>query len=79
MKLLKKSLLAMLIILAALVVMPQMQNKVEAAVKISATKKTMYKGYTYKLKITGTKKKVTWSSSNKSKATVNSKGKVYLP
>ena len=78
MKLLKKSLLAMLIILAALVVMPQMQNKVEAAVKISATKKTMYKGYTYKLKITGTKKKVTWSSSNKSKATVNSKGKVYV-
>ena len=77
MKLIRKSFLAMMIILATFVVMPQMQNKVEAAVKISETKKTMYKGYTYKLKITGTKKEVKWSSSDKSKATVNSKGKVY--
>ena len=77
MKLLKKSFLAVMIVLATLVVVPQMQNKVEASVKISETKKTMYKGYTYKLKITGTKKEVKWSSSDKSKATVNSKGKVY--
>ena len=78
MKLLKKILLITILIMASLVVMPQMQNKVEAAVKISSTKKTMYKGYTYKLKVTGTNKKVKWSSSDKSKATVNSKGKVYV-
>ena len=78
MKLLKKLLLVTIILMAALIAIPQMQNKVEAAVKISATKKTMYKGYTYNLKVTGTNKKVTWSSSDKSKATVNSKGKVYV-
>ena len=82
MKLLKKLLLATLITLVALVVapkiVPEWQNTVEAAsVKISSKKKTMYKGYTYTLKVTGTKKKVTWTSSDKSKATVNSKGKVY--
>ena len=78
MKILKKILLVTIILMMALVVIPQMQNKVEAAVKISSTKKTMYKGYTYKLKVTGTNKKVKWSSSDKSKATVNSKGKVYV-
>ena len=77
-KLLKKILLITIILMASLVLMPQMQNKVQAAVKISATKKTMYKGYTYKLKVTGTNKKIKWSSSDKSKATVNSKGKVYV-
>lgn len=78
MKLLKKLLLVTIILMASLIVMPQMQNKVQAAVKISSTKKTMYKGYTYKLKVTGTDKEVKWSSSDKSKATVNSKGKVYV-
>ncbi len=48
----------------------------QAAVKISARSKTLVKGKTYTLKITGTKKKVTWSTSRKSVATVNSKGKV---
>ena len=78
MKLLKKLLVITIIIMSSLVLMPQMQNKVQAVVKISATKKTMYKGYTYKLKVTGTNKKIKWSSSDKSKATVNSKGKVYV-
>lgn len=82
MKLLKRLLLAILITILALIVeqkiMPEWQNSVQAAsIKISSKKKTMYKGYTYTLKVTGTKKKVTWTSSNKSKATVNSKGKVY--
>ena len=73
----KKSLLAMLIILTALVVMPQMQNKVEAAtIKISKTKKTIYEGNKYTLKVTGTTKKVKWRSLDKKIAKVNSNGKV---
>ena len=33
-------------------------------VKLNCTKKTMYVGDTFKLKVTGTKKKVKWSSSS---------------
>jgi len=82
MKLLKKLLLAIGVTIVTLTampkIMPEWQNQVQAAsVKISSTKKTMYKGYTYNLKITGTNQKVKWSSSDKSKAAVNSKGKVY--
>ena len=43
-------------------------------IKLNCTKKTIYKGDIFKLKITGTKKKVKWSSSNKTIATVSSKG-----
>mgnify|MGYP004568289971 CR=1 FL=1 len=75
MKLMKKIFLAMMLILLMLVITPNTVNA--AKVKISSTKKTMYKGYTYTLKITGTKKKITWTSSDKNIATVNSKGKVY--
>ena len=51
---------------------------VEAAtnIKLNCTKKTMYVGDTFKLKISGTKKKVKWSSSDKRIATVSSKGVV---
>lgn len=50
---------------------------VEAAtVKLSATKVTMIKGESKTLKVSGTKSKVTWKSSKKNVATVNSKGKV---
>ena len=45
-------------------------------VKINKTKVSIYVGKTVQLKITGTKKKVTWKSSNKKVATVTSKGKV---
>lgn len=44
--------------------------------KINKTSKTIVKGKTYDLKISGTSSKVTWSSSNKSVAKVSSKGKV---
>ena len=44
--------------------------------KINKGNKTMVKGSTYTLKITGTSSKVTWSSKNKSIAKVSSKGKV---
>lgn len=51
---------------------------VEAAtkVKISKTKITLNKGQVVTLKLTGTKEKVTWRSSDKKVAIVNSKGKV---
>ncbi|MDD6043366.1 MAG: Ig-like domain-containing protein [Eubacteriaceae bacterium] len=44
--------------------------------KLSKTKSTLYVGNTTTLKVTGTAKKVTWASSNKSVATVSTKGKV---
>lgn len=47
-----------------------------AAVKISSKSIYLMKGESYKLKITGTKKKVKWSSSNKNVASVSSNGKV---
>lgn len=49
---------------------------IQAATKISKKSVTMYVGQTTTLKITGTKIKAKWSSSNKSIAAVNSKGKV---
>lgn len=47
-----------------------------AAVKISKKSIFLMKGESCKLKVTGTKKKVKWSSSNKNVATVSSNGKV---
>ena len=47
-----------------------------ASVKISKTKLSLNTGDTKTLKITGTTKKITWSTSDKSVATVSSKGKV---
>ncbi len=49
---------------------------VKNPIKLNKTKVTLVKGKSTTLKVTGTKKKVTWSSSNKKVATVNSKGKV---
>ena len=56
---------------------PAFTTTAEAA-KIKLNKTTVYllKGKTVKLKITGTKKKVTWKSSKKKVATVSKKGKV---
>lgn len=48
-----------------------------AAIKLNKTKKTMYAGSSYKLKVKGTKKKVKWKSSKKTVATVSKKGVVY--
>ncbi len=47
-----------------------------AAVKLSATKKTVYYGSSVTLRVQNTKKTVKWSTSNKNVATVTSKGKV---
>lgn len=51
---------------------------VEAAgkVKINRTKTTIYTGETTTLKVSGTKKKVRWTTTNKKVATVSCKGKV---
>lgn len=51
---------------------------VNAATKVKINKKTasIYVGKTVQLKITGTKKKVTWKSNKKKVATVTAKGKV---
>ena len=48
----------------------------EAKVKLNKKSITLDVGKSTKLKLTGTKKKVTWSSSNKKMATVSSSGKV---
>ncbi len=58
---------------------PSINNPViaeAATIKINKTKLSLQVGKTYQLKITGTTKKVTWSSSKKSIATVTSKGLV---
>ena len=44
--------------------------------KLSKTSLTLYTGQSYQLKVSGTTRKATWSSSNKSIATVSSSGKV---
>ena len=43
---------------------------------LNKTSITIYTGKSYQLKLNGTQQKITWSSSNKSIATVNSKGKI---
>lgn len=47
-----------------------------AAPRLNKTKHTMIAGESFTLKVTGTKKKVVWSSSNKKIATVSKTGKV---
>ncbi len=77
MKIIKKLLLITILIMTALVAMPQIQNKVQAtSVKLNKTKKTVYEGNTYNLSVQGTNKKIKWSSSDTKVAKVNSNGKV---
>lgn len=83
MKLLKRMLLASLVacslLLVAPVVVPVISDSytVEAAsVKLNTTKKTVYVGEAFTLKLSGTKKKIKWSSTNKNVASVDSKGRV---
>ena len=83
MKLFKRILIAILISSSLIIVTPTLvpslptSNTVQAtSVRISSTKKTLYVGNKYTLKVKGTKKKVKWTTSNKKVATVTSKGKV---
>lgn len=48
-----------------------------SAVKLSKSSAILIKGQTLQLKVTGTKQKITWTSSNKAVATVSSKRTCY--
>ncbi len=67
--------LAMLLIVIMAAGMFSIQSEA-AAVKLNKTKATIYVGSSKVLKVKGISGKVKWSSSKKSVATVNSKGKV---
>lgn len=75
MKRLKQIVMCLLLTVLLAGVLPA-QTVEAATVKLSSTKVTLIKGESKTLKVTGTKSKVTWSSSKKSVATVSSKGKV---
>lgn len=67
-----------LVILLILGSMSLCGNKAYAAtVKLNKTNITISQGESYNLKVTGTNKKVTWSSNNKKILTVSATGKVY--
>lgn len=83
MKKIKKALLslmiAMVLVCGTVSLHPQSNpfvNEVEAKVRISNTKKILYVKKTTRLKVTGAKEKVKWSSSNKKVASVNKNGDV---
>lgn len=73
MKNIKKSLLYMFLLTVMLLAIP---TQASAAVKLNKKTVTLTVGKSVTLKLKGTKKKAKWSSSKKSVATVNSKGKV---
>ena len=65
------------LLLAAVVFFaPAFAKKAQARVKLNKTSLVMKEGDTYQLKVTGTKKKVTWKSTNKKAAAVSKKGLV---
>ena len=68
---LKKALLAVSVMAAVAAVSPK---NVDAAVKMEKTKVTCTAKERFSLKVKGTSRKATWSSSNKSIATVTKKG-----
>ena len=68
---LKKALLAVSVMAAVAAVSPK---NVDAAVKMEKTKVTCTAKERFSLKVKGTSKKATWTSSNKSIATVTKKG-----
>lgn len=72
----KKALLSFVLLLSLVFTMALGSVSVSAAPKLNRTKVTLLKGEKATLKVTGTRQKVTWSSSKKSVATVNSKGQV---
>lgn len=83
MKKLKKLLVNLVMVLCICTIAPSILSQtvlaqgVEAtSLKLSKNKVTLSLGETFTLKVNGTKKKVTWTSSNKAIATVNRNGKV---
>ena len=76
MKRMRKGLSFLLILAMLISICTPMQVEAASKVKLNKTSHTMYVGQTYTLKISGTSKKATWSTSDKKVATVDSKGKV---
>ena len=66
----------LLLLLTLLIAVTAFTITSQAAVKLNKTSVQLMFGESVKLKVTGTSKKVTWSSSNTSVAQVTSKGKV---
>lgn len=65
------------VVIVLIMLLPLISGKeVYAKAKLSSTKNTVYVNNSITLSMQGTSKKVTWSSSNKKVATVNSSGKV---
>lgn len=72
-----RKLLSMMLIATIMVTLMQTNlSSAKAKVKINKSKITLTVGKKAQLKVTGTKQKVTWSSSNENVAVVSSKGKV---
>lgn len=66
----------MAVIFAMAIMITAIPMQADAAVKLNATKKTMYVGTSFTLKVNGTKQKAIWSSNRFTVATVTQKGKV---
>ena len=71
-----KSLSTFLLIFALIFTLIPTNVEAASKVKINKTKATVYVGKTTTLKVSGTKKTVKWTTSNKKVANVSSKGKV---
>lgn len=76
MKKLWRGISILLLLLLLVLAIPTTSVQAAAKVKLNKTKVTLCEGKTTTLKVKGTKKKVTWTSSDKKVATVNKKGKV---
>lgn len=83
MKIPKKLLTLSLTILCFMFIVPNLFPEIQTTIsanattlKLNKTKATLSKGEKLRLKVTGTKSKVRWSSSNKKVATVSSTGRV---
>lgn len=72
-----RKLMSLLLILAlCFTFIPTVNVQAASKVKLNKSTATVYVGKTTTLKMNGTSKKVTWSSSNKKVAAVSTKGKV---
>lgn len=70
---------SMILLVGCAFILPAQMGSLEvhaASVKLSKKSITITNGKTYQLKVSGTKKKVKWSSKKKSIASVTSKGKI---
>ena len=76
MKKYSRVLMLVLVLIIAVAILPVSVTEAKSNVKLNKTKVTLNVGGTVQLKVKGTNKKVTWSSSNKSIATVSRSGKV---